>query len=87
MLLSEIVFLREKKKGKGRIGASQLEGSNFLGDMDSERSKVEEDVEEYKKMIQFMTEEMNEVSKKVIEKDILIQKLEGQIRRYQQEWN
>lgn len=43
--------------------------------MNSEQSKDYEDVEEYKKIIQFMTEEMNEVSKKIMEKDTRIDKL------------
>ncbi len=43
--------------------------------MNSEQSKDYEDVEEYKKIIQLMTEEMNEVSKKIMEKDNRIDKL------------
>ena len=43
--------------------------------MNSEQSKDYEDVEEYKKLIQFMTEEMNDVSKKIVEKDNKIDKL------------
>lgn len=74
MLLSEIIFLRDKEK-KGRKRDPNLSNSNFLSQMNSEQSKVYEDVEEYKKLIQFMTQEMNEVSKKVIEKDIKIEKL------------
>lgn len=44
-----------------------------------------EDVEEYKKVIEYMTEEMNEVCRKVMEKDTKIEKLEAQLQRYQAE--
>ena len=35
MLLSEIVFLRDKNKGRQKMGGSRIDNSNFLGDMDS----------------------------------------------------
>ena len=55
MLLSEIIFLREKGKGRNRLQESGLSRSNFLGDMHSEASKDYEDIEEYKKIIEYMT--------------------------------
>lgn len=43
--------------------------------MNSDASKDYEDIEEYKKIIEYMTSEMTDVSKKIIEKDNKIEKL------------
>ena len=39
--------------------------SNILSEINSDQSKNYQDVEQYKKVIQYMTEEMNYVSKTV----------------------
>jgi peptidoglycan hydrolase CwlO-like protein len=82
MLLSEIVFLRDKEKQHKKKTPSN---SRILNDLNSEQSQVCEDLDEYKKIIEFMTEEMNDVHKKLMEKDMKIEKLEAQMRRYEQE--
>jgi hypothetical protein len=46
MLLSEIIFLRDKeKKGKNKMQDSKMSKSNFLSEMNSEQSKDYEDIE------------------------------------------
>lgn len=64
---------------------SRLNRSNFLSEIHSEASRDYEDIEEYKKIIEYMTNEMTEVSKKIAEKDNIIEKLEALVRRYERE--
>jgi butyrate kinase len=62
-----------------------MSGSNFLSDMNSEQSRDDGDLEEYKKIIQIMTVEMNEVCQIVKERDAKIEKMEALVKRLEKE--
>ena len=65
MLLSEIVFLRDKKKNKVKPDKeNSAENSRFL-DLKSERSQELEDVEAYKEIISEMEKDMNDALQKL----------------------